>query len=35
MGTVGLLKNPFTNYVVIYRILIEKGFFLPKLIKAL
>ena len=34
-GAVGLLKNPVNNYAVIYKLLSEKGYFSPKLVKAL
>jgi hypothetical protein len=35
MGCVGLLKNPVKNYAVIYKLLSEKGYFSPEVIKAL
>ena len=35
IGTAGLLKNPVKNYAVIYKLLSEKGYFSPKLVKAL
>ena len=35
LGTAGLLKNLNPNYAAIYKLLIEKGYFSPKLVKVL